>query len=133
MCENSEKTVQLEGYTHKQCGHGYCWNHSPEWDHCKATKKKEEHPATKQEIWRWFWQQFWLFLTERGGRGGFVVSLCRTIAYYHKKRYHCGQKTILMMETVTQNYVCKKCGHLIEYKNNMINIKSYCPCCGYRL
>jgi len=130
MCENSEKTVQLEGYTHRQCEHGYCWKHSPEWG---SDAVREEHLATKQEIWRWFWQWFWHFLTERGGRGGFVVSLYHTIAYYHQRRYHCDQKMILMVEIATNNYKCQKCGRLIKHEGKMISIKSYCPCCGYRL
>ena len=72
MCENNEKTVQLEGYTHKQCEHGFCYQHNPDW----SILKFETVPGTKQDVWRWFKKNLKRDIYHSGS---FIVGLLMSI------------------------------------------------------
>ena len=122
MCEKREKTIQLEGYEYKQCEHGYCYQHSPEYK--SSGWKTEERPVTKRDLWIYFWRNFYGYATN----GGFFMPLYRTIKHYRNMRYHCGHKMILIAVVSTNN--CKKCGRLMSFAENF-RIISRCACCGY--
>ncbi|MCK9351522.1 MAG: hypothetical protein WCT49_04265 [Candidatus Paceibacterota bacterium] len=116
MCEKSEKTIQLEGYEYKQCEHGYCYQHGPEWDY-----SAEIIPATKQGVWRGF-KRAWL-----EGPSGLIKSLFIVTKRYYKAKHHCGGQT-----EAFEHYriiKCKKCGRLVK---EFSYIEYRCKCCGYK-
>jgi hypothetical protein len=121
MCEKREKTIQLEGYEHKQCEHGYCYQHNPDWE---APFSFVNEPATKRDIWRWFKNSLDYDCTHYGG---VVMGIYVSFNRYWKIRRHCGQKTKLWAQYRTSH--CKKCGRPVK---ELMKIIADCACCGYR-